>query len=368
MGADPPDLRTALAAALDPTGWCELLESVAPEVGATAAMFAAVHKPSAAVIRADVIGFDRDLETFWREYDAGMHLYDRQLHAIASDTGPRVFTDIDHDRPDDLEGLEFLRWQEARLGVRHHVSFFTDVDDISIGLSFHRTSSAGPASEKERVRLREIGRELTPALHLAYRHAELLTDTFWAGVSARDRRCACLLDRFGRVIRTSPRFEHVLRAGELLRLEGKRLVALDEQAGSALSAALASLATGRERRAAAIPLSRGGESPSIFSLYPLDETATAKLPGAAATLGVLTNPAQRQGRIDRRLQRAFGLTLRETKVAALLADGRDLEQIAADLSISRETVRVHLRNIFAKTDTRRQTEFIRLITLLQNER
>lgn len=57
----------------------------------------------------------------------------------------------------------------------------------------------------------------------------------------------------------------------------------------------------------------------------------------------------------------FGLTRAELQVAALLAQGKTLLQIAADLGISRATVAFHLRHIFQKTDTNRQAELVAML-------
>ena len=48
-------------------------------------------------------------------------------------------------------------------------------------------------------------------------------------------------------------------------------------------------------------------------------------------------------------------------MAALLAQGKTLLQIAADLGISRATVAFHLRHIFQKTDTNRQAELVAML-------
>jgi len=45
----------------------------------------------------------------------------------------------------------------------------------------------------------------------------------------------------------------------------------------------------------------------------------------------------------------FGLTLRESEVAALLADGLSNREIARSLWISENTVKTHLKAIFQKT-------------------
>lgn len=57
---------------------------------------------------------------------------------------------------------------------------------------------------------------------------------------------------------------------------------------------------------------------------------------------------------------AFDLTSRESEIAALLAGGMDLAAVAAALAIGLGTVRNHLKRIFEKTGSHRQSELITL--------
>jgi DNA-binding CsgD family transcriptional regulator len=57
----------------------------------------------------------------------------------------------------------------------------------------------------------------------------------------------------------------------------------------------------------------------------------------------------------------FGLTPTESEIAARLADGADISEIAAALEIRPGTVRVHLRSIYRKTHVSRQGELVRLV-------
>ena len=59
--------------------------------------------------------------------------------------------------------------------------------------------------------------------------------------------------------------------------------------------------------------------------------------------------------------RLFGLTPKETEVACALRAGKSTRHIATDLCISFETVRSHMRSLFAKTDTHSQTELVALM-------
>lgn len=58
----------------------------------------------------------------------------------------------------------------------------------------------------------------------------------------------------------------------------------------------------------------------------------------------------------------FRLTVAEERVAVGLLAGKTLEEIARDQSISKETVRAQLREIFAKTGVNRQSELIRILS------
>ena len=60
----------------------------------------------------------------------------------------------------------------------------------------------------------------------------------------------------------------------------------------------------------------------------------------------------------------FGLTNKECIVAARLAAGETLQEIAEREFLSLHTVRVHIRDILRKTGTHRQSELVRLLHLL----
>jgi DNA-binding CsgD family transcriptional regulator len=61
------------------------------------------------------------------------------------------------------------------------------------------------------------------------------------------------------------------------------------------------------------------------------------------------------------LQRLYALTPAEAKVSELLASGRSVKEIAQGASVRENTVRIHLKNIFGKTGTKRQAELVKLI-------
>jgi DNA-binding CsgD family transcriptional regulator len=61
------------------------------------------------------------------------------------------------------------------------------------------------------------------------------------------------------------------------------------------------------------------------------------------------------------LHQVYGLTAAETETAVLLVQGKDVHEISDELHVTRETPRMHLKHIFDKTGTRRQSELVNLV-------
>lgn len=61
------------------------------------------------------------------------------------------------------------------------------------------------------------------------------------------------------------------------------------------------------------------------------------------------------------LAHAFGFTPSEARLAGALLSGHDLSSAAKSLGVGLETVRTQLKRLFAKTDTRRQSDLLRVL-------
>ncbi|MBX3291708.1 MAG: helix-turn-helix transcriptional regulator [Acidobacteria bacterium] len=59
----------------------------------------------------------------------------------------------------------------------------------------------------------------------------------------------------------------------------------------------------------------------------------------------------------------YGLTRSEARVASLIVDGMSPAEVSNELCVSENTVKTHLKRIFSKTDTKRQTELAKLVLL-----
>ncbi len=68
----------------------------------------------------------------------------------------------------------------------------------------------------------------------------------------------------------------------------------------------------------------------------------------------LSDPHRQNNLDSARLETIYGLTPAQARLTILLVQGLSLEEAAKKLNVSLNTVRSHLRQIFSKTDTKRQ--------------
>ncbi|ANA35669.1 helix-turn-helix transcriptional regulator [Ralstonia mannitolilytica] len=111
-------------------------------------------------------------------------------------------------------------------------------------------------------------------------------------------------------------------------------------------------------------LARDGR-PVPFIATPLAPSDALRSAWASPLALVLVGNSEARSVMDAGvLASLFGLTNKECIVAARLAAGETLQEIAEHEFLSLHTVRVHIRDILRKTGTHRQSELVRLLHLL----
>ncbi|AWN44586.1 LuxR family transcriptional regulator [Methylobacterium durans] len=109
-----------------------------------------------------------------------------------------------------------------------------------------------------------------------------------------------------------------------------------------------------------ILVEREGGRPLIMHAAPLPQEGD----GGPHTLLVLVDLEGAPTANRAALERVFGLTPAEGRLAALLAAGATTAEAAEAQGLSVATIRAQLGSIFAKTHTRRQAELVMLIMRL----
>jgi DNA-binding CsgD family transcriptional regulator len=102
--------------------------------------------------------------------------------------------------------------------------------------------------------------------------------------------------------------------------------------------------------------------PLIAIVAPLSVEIGQRLLAPPSRAVIFVKRPQQAPHIDiAEMQDRFGLTPRQAKLTALLAQGNSLSQAGKVMGIAVETVRFHLRETFERTNTNRQIDLVRLV-------
>lgn len=135
---------------------------------------------------------------------------------------------------------------------------------------------------------------------------------------------------------------------------------VDQRQMSELTAAIkAAAGQGRNTSILRLNTSRGDHA-IIFHISPCEG------PDGSSAAFVRTSQIGWPKHLTQMLKEAFKLTLAEIEVVRSLVEGKSLKDIGLERARSFETVRAQLRSVLAKTETRSQTELIRITLSLMD--
>lgn len=188
-------------------------------------------------------------------------------------------------------------------------------------------------------------------------------------VAALDRidKPVFILDEYGRVRFANYLADELLGSRDGLALEKGRLVGAKPSETTKLErlidSALRPEILGSDIPVEAIQIFRPSfKRPYSVLAAPLAVDSSLSLPGTRARAVVtIIDPEHIAIPEDAVLRGAFGLTPAEARLAAHLGTGLPLDKCAETLSITIETARSRLKDIFRKTETNRQAELVMLV-------
>jgi DNA-binding CsgD family transcriptional regulator len=99
---------------------------------------------------------------------------------------------------------------------------------------------------------------------------------------------------------------------------------------------------------------------SVF-VSPFSEKSSFNFNSEPLALLFINNPEQKLEDVEPILSQMYGLTPAESRLAAILAQGKSLNQACEMLGVKQNTNRTHLKRIFSKTETNHQSELVKLI-------
>jgi DNA-binding CsgD family transcriptional regulator len=175
-----------------------------------------------------------------------------------------------------------------------------------------------------------------------------------------------LLDRAGHVVFANAAADALLRAADGLAVSRGKLTTLDRTASRRLEALLVQTARADGGAGTLRVLRPSGQTALALLAMPLRRLTLDALlmPEQPAVLLCVTDPASRHHPPAALLASLFGLTTAESELAARLLAGFDLRAIAEDTERSINTIRNLLARVMAKTETNRQSELMRVLSVL----
>ena len=178
---------------------------------------------------------------------------------------------------------------------------------------------------------------------------------------------AILIDRQQHIVASNRRGGELLSAGAFVSAVDGRLVCPDDVSQRALMDALAAGSSGAEhshtmlRASKSGVLRRGSARQLGVSLSAFAPFGGDPAHGGAMVLLTFENAPLESFDLLGNVMHCFGLTSAQGRVAVELATGKTIKQAAFYLGVSVNTVRHHVKAIFAKTGTNRQVELVRML-------
>jgi DNA-binding CsgD family transcriptional regulator len=267
----------------------------------------------------------------------------------------------------DLVGSEYYEDFWRPQGFYDSLSSYVERDQATTSALIVVRQKGAPEFEEQHV---DLFRLMTPHLKRAIE----LQRTVYDGIGknevlsqALDRlpHAVVVVDERRKVLTANKAAQEVIARGDCLSLKDGELYSSDFGARQALRQTIdAAIGTTLRRGTGSggvVELPRREERPISLMVSPVKSepfTFGTSRPAALILISTYTTGVQLS---DFVLADLYELTRTESRVAASLAAGESMEDIAEHLHISISTARTHLKRIFDKTGTGRQGELISML-------
>jgi DNA-binding CsgD family transcriptional regulator len=358
---------TAYQAASEPTLWPRFLELYCDAVGSDTSILQ-VHDLGRD--RSDILagfGINSPMTQAYNEHYSKLNVWRNSARALWSRLYAPGAVNLDEEYcpRTSFERSEFYTDYLRHLGVAYCMeAVITRRQNQVPTLTCLRGPRKGGYGEDER----QIGKFLLPHLSRAWAVYEQL-EIFAAGESVLDKLPLGIvfLRSGGFAVYCNRAADEMFRANEGLSLQAGMLCAQVRSADGRLRRALHdALSPAGQLGQAAVPVPRTSGRRSYQVVVAPVRTRFRHLAGGATPLAMalITDPERPRLPKINLLMQLYGLTPKEAALAGKLAEGESVEQAGEEMGMKYQTARTHLRHIFSKTGTSRQTELLVLVARL----
>jgi len=183
----------------------------------------------------------------------------------------------------------------------------------------------------------------------------------------RFQRGVVLLDAAGKVVSANRYAQTILKGGDGLRLEKNHIRAVVPEEDRRLKGLLGAAVSGADGKR--LPLEDRlmlvartySETPLSLLVTPLCRDFPFPHETRARAAAFISDPDRHTASAKDVLRQLYGFTTAEARLASCLLGGLSLEESAARIGITRNTVRTQIKRLFVKTSTSRQGDLVRVL-------
>jgi DNA-binding CsgD family transcriptional regulator len=304
---------------------------------------------------------DEDIQLYMEHYSA------TDPWRIGFGRGPEglVATDLHICSREEIESsAAFREFYEPRDGIHGFGGIILVTGMGQSIITAMRTAAAGPFGEPEKAILRALMPHLKRAalLHgeLGSTRSQLVTFT-----SHLDRypHSFLLIDAERRVLYANAATREIAELRDGFAMEDGRISLVSRKQDALFHQAVGKMVSDHNAPLLRMEVPRPSrKKPYRLMLMPVQASGVVPLGVSLPAVTVLIVDSDSQPEPDLAvLRELFSLTPAEARVAGKLVLGQNVHEIAAEASISAETVRTHIKRVLSKTETSRQAELISLI-------
>jgi DNA-binding CsgD family transcriptional regulator/PAS domain-containing protein len=292
-------------------------------------------------------------------FDGGWHLNEWRVRGLPLLARQGTALEQDYTTRDNFEQQAYYRAQR-RFGLGRTCAVGFSGQDASMVMALHRRYDDDPYDVEDEAVFRVMRDRLVVAANmmqaLSVTRLEAMSDAFEiAGLPA------VFFNRSGRVTKTNAAAAKIL--GGDLKIVENRLVAKHHAETVLIQKRMAAVATSAWLTPAdhqPITISRNDKRPLLVRIQRLGGNL-ADIFNSAVGVCLVEDMEPSMETDTAGVARTFGLTNKQAQIAVFLAQGRRLRDIADEMGISYETARTHLRMIFDRTSTNRQSDLVAIV-------
>lgn len=345
--------------------WIDFLQTLRRQLNADGAiiMLRLPNEIDSGVIITDGIpGLDGEI---------GDNLYSEQFYSIDPFVNIPDNTTVTLDEHLDMTAMldsDFYKLSMAPFGIHHIAGIeLSSGSDIDASLRLTRNRGKEGFTENDRALLNSMIPHLKRALRIHSRLESVSSEKeLYAQAVSQLSVATFFLNEKQQLVDSNPMAERLVGANRGLTLKAGKLALQRPVDNQKLRNAIDAALDARKRKdtvfAQAMPVyDNSGECHLGLTVRPLAVKRHREHDDEAVVAIFVSDASATIDAPHSSLTQLFGLTPAESRLATALANGLSLDEASANLHISRNTSRAHLRSIFSKTGVNQQTQLVSLI-------